>query len=171
MSIGSTSSAYFQERLAGEAECSNWRRRFYNTHELAAQVAFCAVETPTNAAELNALDTCIHQYEANDWSVQYMTIRADDKSAANTVIQRFATALVEQARQIEGLSSEETSKLEGVLTSYKPYSVDGREGVLRMVTDAGLTTDMRNTLEAIIDSGSVMLPWDTPPLFRRPTHY
>ena len=168
---------YVERLLPGAAteakECDNWRRRYYDTHALAEHIAGCTDGKPLeNTVALRNFDACVHRFQAEDWSVQYMTIRRADEAKARVVIERFVEALLDRDPLSElKLTPEEMDEAIRVLNSAEPYSIEGRSDLVRMVSDQGLTTSMRNALEEVIDSNTVQLPWNTRPLFRRPTHF
>jgi hypothetical protein len=101
-----------------------------------------------------------------------MSIRSEDEPQARVVIKRFIEALLEQRPFAGlGLTPEQSDEAVRILNSFEPYRIEGRADLVRMISDQGLTTEMRNALEELIDSGTVPLPWNTRPLFRRPTHF
>ncbi len=168
---------YIERLLPGAAtqayECDSWRRRDYNPRALAGHIAECTDgDPPENAASLREFDACVHRFQAEDWRVQYMSIRKEDVQQARVIIERFVQALLAQDPFSGlGLTLEELDEAKKILMSFEPYSVEGRSDLVGMISDQGLTTDMRNALEELIDSGTVPLPWNTRPLFRRPTHF
>jgi hypothetical protein len=169
---------YVERLLPGvsteENECENWRRRDYDPRALARHLAECTNgDPPQNAAALRDFDACFHnRFQAEDWRVQYMSIRSEDEPQARVVIKRFIEALLEQRPFAGlGLTPEQSDEAVRILNSFEPYRIEGRADLVRMISDQGLTTEMRNALEELIDSGTVPLPWNTRPLFRRPTHF
>lgn len=169
----------FVERLLPGAapdaeECGSWRRRFYDTRALAKQVNICANKYGqlTDYASLQIFDQCVHEFQAEDWSVQYMTIKIEHINEAQLVISKFIDRLLDKLSHSElEFDANELSEAEQVLRSFKPYRVVGSNATVLMLTNSGLSTDMRNALEEIIASEEVPLPWGATPLFRRPSHF
>lgn len=152
-------------------ECGNWRKRFYNTRKLAKQISACAQDgAPMNYASLQEFDACVHEFQTDDWSVQYMTTHKSDLEAAKRVINKFIDDLSDENPFVK-LDLDQNERAFDVLRSFKAYDVKDDADLVRIVSDQGLTTDMRSALRTLIDSESVPLPWGTRPLFRRPTHF
>lgn len=167
---------YVERLLPGAStpteECGGWRRRYYNTHELVAKLVECADHSgrPSDYAGLWALDRCILEYQADDWSIQFMTVYDEYRKDAETVIAEFVARIV-ATQSFSGLAPADRAKAAALLGSSKPLQDMTRANLYRFVTDEGLTTEMRSAIEAAIEVDKVPLPWGTAPLFRRPTYF
>jgi len=134
-----------------EAECGGWRRRSFDTHELAAQIESCSNKLghpPGNATELRSLDSCISEYQAHDWRVQFSSVSPDrvDKGIRNAHI--LAKDLMSSAR-FQSLSVEQQDRITKNLSAVNDEEYSERYS--RIVTNHDLWTEDRTALEQIFD--------------------
>lgn len=146
----------FVERLlpgaAGvESECNEWRRRSFDTRDLATQIETCAndlSQPPTNAEELRRLDMCIGEYQAGDWRVQFSSVHPDrvDDGVRNARI--LANDLM-LTPQFQSLPEEQQDRIANNLRTV--HDEENSDRYSRIVTNHDLLTEDRTTLEQIFD--------------------
>lgn len=134
-----------------EAECGGWRRRSFDTHELAAQIETCANKLghpPGNPIELRSFDACISEYQAHDWRVQFSSVHPDrvDEGIRNAHI--LAKDLMSSAR-FRSLPVEQQDRIAKNLSEVNDEDYSARYS--RIVTNHDLWTEDRTALEQIFD--------------------
>ncbi|MBT3140435.1 hypothetical protein KL867_05195 [Ruegeria litorea] len=133
------------------AECDRWRRRSFNTRELAEQIETCANkfgQPPSNAEELSNLDLCISEYQAHDWRVQFSSVRPDrvDEAVQNA---RVLVKKLMSTTKYQSLSVEQQNRIAENLNTVSEESYSARYS--RIVTEHELQTQDRTALEQIFD--------------------
>lgn len=151
-------------------ECPAWRQRYYDIGELARKFQDCATEPLTSFEDLVRLDSCILEYEASDWRMQFMTINdvSDEITSAQKVVQEFINRILADERI---KNSENFANISVALSAFQAFPLRERSLVV-LQTDNTLTTSDRHLLIKVIHDGEgIPLPWNTRPLFSRPKLY
>jgi hypothetical protein len=146
----------YLERLLPRAapkdqECSQWRRRSYDTRALAQVMQDCAApyaNIEVSYAMLTKLDQCIGAFEAADWRVQFASVPKDGGSSElQRIKSSFSTIL--GSSQFAALPKGEQASIRANLET---LHLEAAGSYARIVTDHGLTTSDRTALERIFDA-------------------
>lgn len=146
----------YLERLLPRAapkdqECSQWRRRSYDTRALAKVMQDCATpyaNMEVSYAMLTELDQCIGAFEAADWRVQFSSVPKGGGSSELSRIKSSLSAILGSS-QFAALPKTEQASIRANLET---LHLEAAGSYARIVTDHGLTTSDRTALERIFDA-------------------
>lgn len=145
----------FVERLfpgasEGTQECGGWRRRSYNVHELSAAVDSCAKKLgrPDGIDALSRLDSCILEYDASDWRVEFRRVRQQEVALAELQIPINVKEIMKDSA-VMALPEAEQASLAAALSGYRKEGES--RGWVVFATDRVITTAQRTLLEQVFD--------------------
>lgn len=132
-------------------ECGGWRRRSFDTRELAAQIEHCASKLdhpPADAEELRDFDQCVNEYQASDWRVQFSSpspVRAPDAL-------KEALDLVQDLKRTQTFLELPDNQQKRISDNLKTPQIESHsEQYSRIVTRHGLLTEDSTALEQMFD--------------------
>lgn len=145
------------------AECAAWRDRSYDIRRFSTAMETCGVNGPPRTFDaLRQLDSCILQYDADDWRLDYASIKgtsADARKRIHDEAERFA-------RLALGRAAPDFS--ETVRSRLLEIEVRAVSGWSVAYSTGEFTTAERAELTQLFDTIRSMR---LKPLFRRPTQY
>lgn len=137
-----------------DLECERWRQRSYPTRPFAKHVGKCSADlTIDSLTALRALDSCIADFEASDWRIQFLAFRPSKNN--------WQVTAENEIKKIRAALSTSSIPLDDISTSLQ--ADEGRW--IRIMTQENLTTSRVNVVRKEISS---ILP---DALFARPQLY